>query len=302
MATIRSRSTAKRDRTADDAGIDVACGARGRRIACSTPSSMRTALRRSLRRSGRRRSRPSAPSRPSRNSGLADDLDEARRGTRRCGRSGRSTPSSAGCRERLVDKLGRALRSQRSSPTIALEHVVLDHRLDELFRAAAAASARSVESRELRNQVILRGRLERGRARLAPPRAPGRRRAARPRRGAIAVRREPRQAAAVTRAAGAEPLEQVVADPQRVRHRGQRRVDRADAREDARVDDVEVVELVRSAVGVQHGRRQGRCPSGRCPPGGRRPPPGSRSSCRRSGGRGGRAPCGACASIEWSCL
>ena len=50
---------------------------------------------------------------------------------------------------------------------------------------------------------------------------------------------------------GAQALEQVVADPQRVRHRGQRRVDRADAREEAGVDDVQVVELVRLAVGVE---------------------------------------------------
>ena len=48
-----------------------------------------------------------------------------------------------------------------------------------------------------------------------------------------------------------EALEQVIADPDRVRHRGERRVDRADAREEARVDHVQVVELVRAAVGVQ---------------------------------------------------
>src|SRR5689334_6210380 len=48
-----------------------------------------------------------------------------------------------------------------------------------------------------------------------------------------------------------EPLDQVVADPQGVRHRGQCRVDGADAREAARVDDVEVVDLVRAAVRVQ---------------------------------------------------
>ena len=92
----------------------------------------------------------------------------------------------------------------------------------------------------------------------------------------------------------AQPLEQVVADAQRVRHRRQRRVDRADAREDARVDDVEVVELVRLAVDVRAPRSPGRCRSGRCRPGGRSPRPGCRSSCRRSGGTGGPGPCRAC--------
>src|SRR3954451_17136680 len=52
----------------------------------------------------------------------------------------------------------------------------------------------------------------------------------------------------------AEPREQAVADAQGVGHRGQRRVDGADAREEARVDDVEVVELVHAAVAVEHGR------------------------------------------------
>src|SRR4051812_43254738 len=50
----------------------------------------------------------------------------------------------------------------------------------------------------------------------------------------------------------AEAREQVIAHPQRVGHGGQRRVDRADAREEARVDDVEVVDLVRAAVRVEH--------------------------------------------------
>src|SRR3954469_6560852 len=52
-----------------------------------------------------------------------------------------------------------------------------------------------------------------------------------------------------------EALQQVVADAQRVRHRGQGRIDRADAGEATRVDDVEVVDLVRAAVRVEHGRR-----------------------------------------------
>src|SRR3954469_18381784 len=51
---------------------------------------------------------------------------------------------------------------------------------------------------------------------------------------------------------GAEPLEQVVADAQGVGHRRQRRVHGADAREEARVDDVEVVHLMGAAVRVHH--------------------------------------------------
>src|SRR5438270_9315982 len=51
---------------------------------------------------------------------------------------------------------------------------------------------------------------------------------------------------------GPQSLEQVVADPQPVRHRRQRGVHRADAREEARVDDVQVVELVGLARGVEH--------------------------------------------------
>src|SRR5215216_234757 len=47
-------------------------------------------------------------------------------------------------------------------------------------------------------------------------------------------------------------LEQMVADAEGVGHRGQRRVHRADAREEAGVDDVEAVELVRAAVDVEH--------------------------------------------------
>src|SRR4029453_16701894 len=52
-----------------------------------------------------------------------------------------------------------------------------------------------------------------------------------------------------------DSLEQVVANAERVGHRRQRGVHRADAREEARVDDIEVVELVRLAVGVEHRRR-----------------------------------------------
>ena len=50
-------------------------------------------------------------------------------------------------------------------------------------------------------------------------------------------------------------FEQVVADPYGVRHRGQSRVHCADAGEEARVDHVQVVELVGLAVLVQHRRR-----------------------------------------------
>ena len=45
--------------------------------------------------------------------------------------------------------------------------------------------------------------------------------------------------------------EQMIAHTNGVGHRSQSRVHRADAREDARVDDVQVVELVRLAVDVQ---------------------------------------------------
>src|SRR6187200_1426986 len=49
----------------------------------------------------------------------------------------------------------------------------------------------------------------------------------------------------------AEPLREVLADTDGVGHRRQRRVHRADAREEAGVDDVQVVELVRLAVDVE---------------------------------------------------
>src|SRR6266545_1580218 len=50
------------------------------------------------------------------------------------------------------------------------------------------------------------------------------------------------------------PLEQVRSDAQRVCDDGQRRVHGADGHEEARVDDVEVVELVGLAVEVEHRR------------------------------------------------
>src|SRR5258707_10428188 len=57
---------------------------------------------------------------------------------------------------------------------------------------------------------------------------------------------------AVGAATSAEPFEQVVADPDGVGHRGEGRVDRADARVKAGVDHVEVVDFVGPAVGVEH--------------------------------------------------
>jgi hypothetical protein len=50
----------------------------------------------------------------------------------------------------------------------------------------------------------------------------------------------------------AESLEQVIADPDGVGHRGESGVDRADAREEAGVHHVEVVELVGPAIRVEH--------------------------------------------------
>ena len=99
----------------------------------------------------------------------------------------------------------------------------------------------AVEQRDA-HVVVLRELAARSRAR----RSPRRRRS----RGAVDPRRSRQARFAALRA---HPLEQVVADAQRVGHRGQRRVDRSDAREEARVDHVEVVELVGPAVHVQHG-------------------------------------------------
>ena len=50
---------------------------------------------------------------------------------------------------------------------------------------------------------------------------------------------------------GAEAFDEVVADPHGVRHRREGRVHRARRREEARVDDVEVVEVVRPAVRIE---------------------------------------------------
>src|SRR5437868_6777992 len=51
-----------------------------------------------------------------------------------------------------------------------------------------------------------------------------------------------------------QSLEQVITDPQPVGHRRKRGVHGADAREEARVDDVQVVELVSAAVPVEDRR------------------------------------------------
>ena len=48
-----------------------------------------------------------------------------------------------------------------------------------------------------------------------------------------------------------EPLAQVVADAQRVRHDRQRRIHRAGRGKEARVDDIQVVQVVRFAVPIQ---------------------------------------------------
>jgi hypothetical protein len=52
---------------------------------------------------------------------------------------------------------------------------------------------------------------------------------------------------------GAEPVEKVIADPQRVSHDGKRWVDCTARREEAGIHHIEVVDLVRLAVAVEHG-------------------------------------------------
>ena len=46
----------------------------------------------------------------------------------------------------------------------------------------------------------------------------------------------------------------MIADAQRVRHDRQRRVDRAAGNEEAAVDDIEIVEVMRLAVGIESAR------------------------------------------------
>src|SRR6476660_5771714 len=61
---------------------------------------------------------------------------------------------------------------------------------------------------------------------------------------------------AVIKGRSAESFEHVIPDAQCVGDGGERRVHRADAREEAGVDDVEVVHLVRAAVHVERGARR----------------------------------------------
>src|SRR5215471_17422608 len=56
------------------------------------------------------------------------------------------------------------------------------------------------------------------------------------------------------RRARCQPLLQMLTYAERVGHRRQRRIDRADAREEARVDDIQVVQLVRLAIRIEHRR------------------------------------------------
>ncbi len=91
-----------------------------------------------------------------------------------------------------------------------------------------------------------------------------------------------------------QPVEQVVADPKRVGHRRQRRVDRPDAREDARVDDVEVVELRARGSRRSAPSSRDRSRTDRCPPDARPRQPGSRSSCTQSASAGDPRSCRAC--------
>src|SRR5262249_23579409 len=57
------------------------------------------------------------------------------------------------------------------------------------------------------------------------------------------------------RAPRAEPLEDVIADPECICHRCKRWVDGTRGGKEARVDDIEVVEVVSLALGVQYRRR-----------------------------------------------
>jgi hypothetical protein len=54
-------------------------------------------------------------------------------------------------------------------------------------------------------------------------------------------------------AGSGHPGREVLADADRIGHRGEGRVHGSDAREEARVDDVQVVDLVGLAVDVQYG-------------------------------------------------
>ena len=71
-------------------------------------------------------------------------------------------------------------------------------------------------------------------------------------------------------------LEQVIAYPQRVGHDRERRIHRAARAEEAGIDNVEIVELVRFAVAIERARSWIVAESGRCRSGARRPASGMR--------------------------
>src|SRR5262249_8657849 len=73
--------------------------------------------------------------------------------------------------------------------------------------------------------------------------------------GARAGRARARGEAASRVSSSAQPLDEMVADAQGVGDDGERRIDRRARREEAGVDRVEVVHLVRAAVDVEHGAR-----------------------------------------------
>src|SRR5205823_2919146 len=100
-------------------------------------------------------------------------------------------------------------------------------------RAGAAARPRRAR------RDALAGAGTPGRARSPPGQAPG------PRGRARRARRRGWWSAS------REPLPEVVTDPERVRHDGERRVHGTARGEEARVDDVEVVDLVGLAVDVE---------------------------------------------------
>ena len=108
---------------------------------------------------------------------------------------------------------------------------------------SALARGPTGTSRRRRSRRGQRVRRPRTSAALLPPRRRprvGRRARSRPGRRTVRANRLP------------QSLEEVVADPEGVGHRREGRIHRADAREDACVDDVQVVELVRLAVHVEH--------------------------------------------------
>src|SRR5262245_35047890 len=51
-----------------------------------------------------------------------------------------------------------------------------------------------------------------------------------------------------------QPFEKMIANANGVRHRGQSRIHRADAREEAGVDHIQIIQLMRLAISVEHRR------------------------------------------------